>query len=166
MRHHRRTPSVHREIKVCDNGRMYGARADMIMQETLNARSEYTNDESEGYLHRRINQYVIKEEIGRGSYGAVHLATDQFGNEFVRLIPRSITHQVLTPSTRPSRSFPRRGSGSVLSQTSSVTAHGELCASLLEQGLAPPTSPTRACRTSKPRRPKMPSGSSARRLPS
>ncbi|KAK4135403.1 kinase-like protein [Trichocladium antarcticum] len=65
MRHHKRTPSAHREIK-----------------ETLNARSEYTNDESEGYSHRRINQYVIKDEIGRGSFGAVHLATDQFGNEY------------------------------------------------------------------------------------
>lgn len=26
---------------------------------------------------------MIQDEIGRGSYGAVHLATDQFGNEFV-----------------------------------------------------------------------------------
>ncbi len=30
-----------------------------------------------------INQYMIGEEIGRGSYGAVHLATDQFENEYV-----------------------------------------------------------------------------------
>ncbi|THC87119.1 hypothetical protein EYZ11_013435 [Aspergillus tanneri] len=29
-----------------------------------------------------INQYVIKQEIGRGSFGAVHLAVDQFGNEY------------------------------------------------------------------------------------
>lgn len=65
IRHHKRTPSAHRQVK-----------------ETLNARSEYASDESDGRSHHRINQYVIKEEIGRGSYGAVHLATDQFGNEY------------------------------------------------------------------------------------
>ncbi|KAM0820456.1 putative Protein kinase domain-containing protein [Seiridium cardinale] len=64
MRQHKRTPSHHREVK-----------------ETLNARSEYTSDDTEG-TKLRINQYIIKEEIGRGSYGAVHLATDQFGNEY------------------------------------------------------------------------------------
>jgi len=52
-------------------------------QETLNARSEYTNEDSEGGSHHRINQYAIGDEIGRGSYGAVLLATDQFGNEYV-----------------------------------------------------------------------------------
>ncbi|KAM7213364.1 Calcium/calmodulin-dependent protein kinase [Rhypophila decipiens] len=65
IRHHKRTPSAHFEVK-----------------ETLNARSEYTEDDEEGIANHRINQYVIREEIGRGSYGAVHLATDQFGNEF------------------------------------------------------------------------------------
>ncbi|KAI1144582.1 Pkinase-domain-containing protein [Hypoxylon sp. FL0543] len=65
MRHHRRTPSQHREVK-----------------ETLNARTEYTNDETDGRSQQTINQYVIREEIGRGSYGAVHLATDQFGTEY------------------------------------------------------------------------------------
>ncbi|KAK3333663.1 kinase-like domain-containing protein [Cercophora scortea] len=65
LRHHRRTPSAHREVK-----------------ETLNARSEYLNDDSDGRSHFRVNQYDIKEEIGRGSYGAVHLAVDQFGNEY------------------------------------------------------------------------------------
>ncbi|KAM7207379.1 Protein kinase-like domain containing protein [Naviculisporaceae sp. PSN 640] len=66
MRHHKRTPSTHFEVK-----------------ETLNARSEYTGDDGDGIGgNHRINQYVIKQEIGRGSYGAVHLATDQFGNEF------------------------------------------------------------------------------------
>ncbi len=54
-------------------------------QETLNARSEYTNEDSEGRSHHHINQYVVKDEIGRGSYGAVHLATDQYGQEYVRL---------------------------------------------------------------------------------
>lgn len=31
----------------------------------------------------RINQYVIKQEIGRGSFGAVHIAKDQYGKEYV-----------------------------------------------------------------------------------
>ncbi|KAI0841701.1 Pkinase-domain-containing protein [Hypoxylon sp. FL0890] len=65
MRHHRRTPSQHREVK-----------------ETLNAKTEYTNDETDGRSQQTINQYIIREEIGRGSYGAVHLATDQFGTEY------------------------------------------------------------------------------------
>ncbi|KAK0722971.1 kinase-like domain-containing protein [Lasiosphaeria miniovina] len=65
MRHHRRTPSAHREVK-----------------ETLNARSEYMSDDLDGQYHHCINQYILKDEIGRGSYGAVYLATDQFGNEF------------------------------------------------------------------------------------
>ncbi|KOS19110.1 Calcium/calmodulin-dependent protein kinase kinase 2 [Escovopsis weberi] len=65
LRQHRRTPSAHRQVK-----------------ETLNAHVEFTNDDPDGRTHHRINQYVIKEEIGRGSYGAVHRATDQFGNEF------------------------------------------------------------------------------------
>ncbi|KAL3964405.1 hypothetical protein ACCO45_001409 [Purpureocillium lilacinum] len=65
LRHHKRTPSAHREIK-----------------ETLDARVEFTSDESDGRTYHRINQYVIMEEIGRGSYGAVHLATDHLGNEF------------------------------------------------------------------------------------
>ncbi|KAH8673809.1 kinase-like domain-containing protein [Xylariales sp. PMI_506] len=64
LRQHKRTPSQHREVK-----------------ETLNARSEYMSDEADG-TKLRINQYVIREEIGRGSYGAVHRATDQFGTEF------------------------------------------------------------------------------------
>jgi [calcium/calmodulin-dependent protein kinase] kinase len=32
---------------------------------------------------------VIKQEIGRGSFGSVHLAVDQYGQEFVRLFMRS-----------------------------------------------------------------------------
>ncbi|KAI6082891.1 Pkinase-domain-containing protein [Hypoxylon rubiginosum] len=65
IRHHKRTPSQHREVK-----------------ETLNAKTEYTNDETDGRSQQTINQYTIREEIGRGSYGAVHLATDQFGTEY------------------------------------------------------------------------------------
>lgn len=68
MRHHQRTPSRSKEVK-----------------ETLNARSHYgSSGDDDGTSVHRINQYVIKQEIGRGSFGAVHLATDQYGNEFVR----------------------------------------------------------------------------------
>lgn len=65
LRHHKRTASASREIR-----------------ETRNARSEYTNSQDDGASQRRINQYLIQQEIGRGSFGSVHLATDQFGNEY------------------------------------------------------------------------------------
>ncbi|MCJ1416280.1 hypothetical protein MMC32_002615 [Xylographa parallela] len=65
LRHHRRKPSTPRQVK-----------------ETVNARSEYTNSEDDGTAVHRINQYIIKQEIGRGSFGAVHLAVDQHGNEY------------------------------------------------------------------------------------
>ncbi|KAL9099295.1 MAG: hypothetical protein Q9163_005182 [Psora crenata] len=66
LRHHCRKHSSAREVK-----------------ETLHARSEYTNsqDDGGGAIHR-INQYLIKQEIGRGSFGAVHLAVDQHGTEY------------------------------------------------------------------------------------
>ncbi|KAG5975431.1 hypothetical protein E4U55_007695 [Claviceps digitariae] len=99
-RQHRRTPSVHREIK-----------------ETLDARVEFTNDETDGRTYHRINQYVIVEEIGRGSYGAVHRATDQFGNEFAvkefskaRLRKKAQTHILrLGPHGSPRHVLPRPG---------------------------------------------------------
>ncbi|KAI1310828.1 kinase-like domain-containing protein [Xylaria venustula] len=85
MRHHKRTPSQHRQVK-----------------ETLDAK--YTNDEVDGISQSIVNQYVIKEEIGRGSYGAVHLATDQFGNEYAvkefsksRLRKRAQSHILRRP---------------------------------------------------------------------
>lgn len=56
------------------------------MKETLNARSEYSNSEDDGTAQHRINQYLIKQEIGRGSFGAVHLAVDQYGQEYVRIL--------------------------------------------------------------------------------
>ena len=53
------------------------------MKETLNARSHYGSSEDDGGVSvHKINQYIIKQEIGRGSFGAVHLATDQYGDEF------------------------------------------------------------------------------------
>lgn len=65
LRHHRRKRSSAREVK-----------------ETLHARSEYTNSQDDGGAVLRINQYIIKQEIGRGSFGAVHLAVDQNGVEY------------------------------------------------------------------------------------
>lgn len=50
----------------------------------MNARSEYSNSEDDGTAQHRINQYIIDQEIGRGSFGAVHVAVDQYGNEYVR----------------------------------------------------------------------------------
>ena len=52
------------------------------MKETLNARSHYGSIDDDGGAVHRINQYIIKQEIGRGSFGAVHLAVDQFGQEY------------------------------------------------------------------------------------
>lgn len=65
LRHHQRAISTNR-----------------IVKETSNARSEYSNNEEDGASQRRINQYLIKEEIGRGSFGAVHLAVDQYDEEY------------------------------------------------------------------------------------
>ncbi|KAF4984607.1 hypothetical protein FZEAL_244 [Fusarium zealandicum] len=65
LRHHKRTPSAHRQVK-----------------ETLDAQTQFSNEDDNGASHHRVNQYTILEEIGRGSYGAVHLAKDQFGQEY------------------------------------------------------------------------------------
>ncbi|RDA86725.1 hypothetical protein CP532_4209, partial [Ophiocordyceps camponoti-leonardi (nom. inval.)] len=65
MRQHRRTASAHREIK-----------------ETLDAHVDFTNDEADGQTYQQVNQYTITEEMGRGSFGSVHRAVDQFGKEF------------------------------------------------------------------------------------
>jgi calcium/calmodulin-dependent protein kinase kinase 2 len=65
IRHHQRQPSKSKEVK-----------------ETLNARSHYGSSDDDGASVHRINQYIIKQEIGRGSFGAVHLACDQYGGEY------------------------------------------------------------------------------------
>ncbi|KAL7275031.1 hypothetical protein RUND412_002048 [Rhizina undulata] len=84
LRHHKRTPSIGRPP----------------VKETLNASLQY-DDEDQGM---RINQYVIKQEIGRGSFGAVHIAVDQSGNEYAikefsksRLRRRSQSHILRRP---------------------------------------------------------------------
>lgn len=112
-----------------------------MAQETLDARTEYTNDEEDGRTHHRINQYVIKEEIGRGSYGAVHLATDHTGTEFVRPTPCppakvKETSLIMAPvylcfqcSLRLSRSFPRPAFEDALGPTFFARDRAALCAS-------------------------------------
>ncbi|KZF22585.1 Pkinase-domain-containing protein [Xylona heveae TC161] len=65
LRHHQRSHSTPRQVK-----------------ETLNARSSYTDSQDGGASQHRINQYLIKQEIGRGSFGSVHLAVDQYGTEY------------------------------------------------------------------------------------
>lgn len=57
-----------------------------LLQESLNARSEYSNSGDDGTAEHRINQYLIKDEIGRGSFGAVHLAVDQYGEEYASIM--------------------------------------------------------------------------------
>ncbi|CAM1505567.1 Fc.00g112040.m01.CDS01 [Cosmosporella sp. VM-42] len=103
MRHHKRTPSAHREVK-----------------ETLDAQTEFSSEDADGRTHHRVNQYTILEEIGRGSYGAVHIATDQYGNEFAvkefskaRLRKRAQSHILRQGGPRGPRRFglPRPASG-------------------------------------------------------
>ncbi|KAG0129791.1 kinase-like domain-containing protein [Tuber indicum] len=61
LRHHRRAASVGRPP----------------VRETLNASLSYEDEDG-----IRVNQYLIKQEIGRGSYGAVHVAVDRTGQKF------------------------------------------------------------------------------------
>ncbi|ORY16150.1 calmodulin dependent protein kinase [Clohesyomyces aquaticus] len=93
LRHHKRAASSTRPVK-----------------ETLNARSEYSNSEDDGTAQHRINQYLIKQEIGRGSFGAVHLAVDQYGQEYAvkefsksRLRKRAQSNLLRRPSARRRR---------------------------------------------------------------
>ncbi|KAH8725972.1 calmodulin dependent protein kinase [Phaeosphaeriaceae sp. PMI808] len=90
LRHHKRAASSTRRVK-----------------ETFNARSEYSNSEDDGTAQHRINQYLVKQEIGRGSFGAVHLAVDQYGNEYAvkefsksRLRKRAKSNLLRRPSAR------------------------------------------------------------------
>ncbi|EOD46435.1 putative calcium calmodulin-dependent protein kinase kinase protein [Neofusicoccum parvum UCRNP2] len=73
-------PSDHLSLAVPDPDE--SARPPAIKHETLNARSEYSNSEDDGTAQHRINQYIIDQEIGRGSFGAVHVAEDQYGQEY------------------------------------------------------------------------------------
>ncbi|KAI0996430.1 Calcium/calmodulin-dependent protein kinase kinase [Podosphaera aphanis] len=49
---------------------------------TLNASSKSIYNSETGKTEFHVNQYVIKEEIGRGSFSAVHRSIDQNGNEY------------------------------------------------------------------------------------
>jgi [calcium/calmodulin-dependent protein kinase] kinase len=115
-RHHKRTPSVHRDVK-----------------ETLDAKVEFASDETDGRTHHRINQYTIHDEIGRGSFCAVHLGKDQFGNEYAikefsktRLRKRAQSNILRMGAHRPRR-FPgmplarSAGSGQIQVQTPADT---------------------------------------------
>ncbi|KAJ9633317.1 uncharacterized protein PV06_00818 [Exophiala oligosperma] len=93
LRHHRRTPSAPKQVK-----------------ESLNARSEYVTSQDDGVAEHRINQYIIKQEIGRGSFGAVHLAVDQYGTEYAvkefskaRLRKRAQSHILRKPLSQRRR---------------------------------------------------------------
>ncbi|KAL6235471.1 hypothetical protein BDW75DRAFT_141759 [Aspergillus navahoensis] len=129
QRHHRRNPIARRPVKVAyflfhTPSTSYGLCVLTAAQETLNARSEYTLSQDDGTAEHRINQYVIKQEIGRGSFGAVHVAVDQYGNEYAvkefskaRLRKRAKS-QLLRQSRGPKRPadglnspFHRQGSG-------------------------------------------------------
>lgn len=118
-------------------------------QETLDARSQYTSNDADGRSHFRVNQYVIKDEIGRGSYGAVHLATDQFGNEYVSGKLSGLDRDLATlPADRflirrPSKNSPRRDCGNGPSPTSCATNIGALAGPLVRvPALVRPTRPT------------------------
>ncbi|KAJ9195412.1 hypothetical protein DTO207G8_7743 [Paecilomyces variotii] len=74
------------------------------VKETLDAHTEYTTSQDDGTSEHRINQYVIKQEIGRGSFGAVHVAVDQYGQEYAvkefsksRLRKRAQSHVLRRP---------------------------------------------------------------------
>ncbi|KAI7359844.1 Pkinase-domain-containing protein [Hortaea werneckii] len=94
IRHHKRAPSKSTGVKT-----------------TLNARSHYGSSDDDGGAVHRINQYIIKQEIGRGSFGAVHLAADQFGNEYAvkefsksRLRKRAQSNLLRKPNQQARRS--------------------------------------------------------------
>lgn len=70
------------------------------------------NDDADGSSQHVLNQYTILEEIGRGSYGAVHRAVDQYGNAYVRGNGTRRAEQLDVdentdshPRHRPSKSF-------------------------------------------------------------
>ncbi|KAK4984473.1 hypothetical protein LTR66_008488 [Elasticomyces elasticus] len=110
IRHHRRASSRNNRVK-----------------ETLDARTYYGSSEDDGAAIHRINQYIIKQEIGRGSFGAVHLAVDQYGTEYAvkefsksRLRKRAQSHLLRQPAQarRPGHLAAGRGFNSPISRLS------------------------------------------------
>ncbi|KAL9107619.1 MAG: hypothetical protein Q9227_007522 [Pyrenula ochraceoflavens] len=68
---------------------------------------KYVTSEDDGAAQHRINQYIIKQEIGRGSFGAVHLGVDQYGHEYAikefsksRLRKRAQSHILRHPRSQ------------------------------------------------------------------
>ncbi|TKA61213.1 hypothetical protein B0A49_08530 [Cryomyces minteri] len=103
-------------------------RMDQSKFETLNARSHYGSSDDDGTAVHKINQYTIKQEIGRGSFGAVHLAVDQYGKEFAvkefsksRLRKRAQSNLLRRPdqARRPGHLAAGRGFNSPLHRLSS-----------------------------------------------
>ncbi|KAL1302520.1 hypothetical protein AAFC00_002907 [Neodothiora populina] len=111
LRHHTRTHSRTNHVK-----------------ESLNARSHYSSSDDDGTAVHRINQYIIKQEIGRGSFGAVHLAIDQYGTEYAvkefsksRLRKRAQSNLLRRPNQKhPSHLAARLGYNSPLHRLSSM----------------------------------------------
>lgn len=64
------------------------------IKETFNAVSKYIKN-NDGKIEYHINQYVFKKEIGRGSFGAVHMAIDQNGKEYVKVLFEWVENQLL-----------------------------------------------------------------------
>ncbi|PNS17106.1 Calcium/calmodulin-dependent protein kinase kinase 2 isoform A [Sphaceloma murrayae] len=101
LRHHRRESSRTKEVK-----------------ETANAKSHYGSSEDDGGTVHRINQYSIKQEIGRGSFGSVHLAVDQYGQEYAvkefsksRLRKRAQSNLLRRPSKKKGSGIMSASSG-------------------------------------------------------
>jgi calcium/calmodulin-dependent protein kinase kinase 2 len=60
--------------------------------------------QDDGSAQHHLNQYIIKQEIGRGSFGAVHLAVDQYGQEYVRM-PAARQDSSLTHKSQAVKEF-------------------------------------------------------------
>lgn len=59
------------------------------VKETLDASSKYVKNKY-GKIEHHINQYILKEEIGRGSFGAVHYAVDHSKTEYaIKVVSKS-----------------------------------------------------------------------------
>lgn len=108
-----------RETRESRSGREDGYKClqSYAYQETLNAKSHYGSSEDDGGAVHRINQYSIKQEIGRGSFGSVHLGVDQYGQEYVGYPSMDTSYPRADPVIRLSKSSPSRDCASAPSLT-------------------------------------------------